>query len=260
MKNGDVAGEVIVTPSPRGEALHPRRGVAMPPAPLGGTSLPLDSPNDRRAHFADWLTHKDNPFFAKAIVNRVWKAYFGRGLVEAEDDLRATNPASNPALFDALAKDFVAHDYDIKRLMKQILTTDAYGRSSIPLATNAADDRFYSRYFVRRLPAEVILDAYSAVTGVPTPFVEASIGASGGFAKKNDYPAGTRAVQLPDTLLVSRFLDQFGRPERQQACACERTADSSVGQALHVSNGQTLNDKLRAEKVDGPDVARGPTD
>jgi hypothetical protein len=248
LKNGDLAGEVIVSPSPLGEALHPRRGEPMPPAPLGGTALSLDSPKDRRQHFAEWLTQKDNPFFAKAIVNRVWKAYLGRGLVEAEDDLRATNPASNPALFDALAQDFVKHGYDIKRLMRQILTSDAYGRSSTPLPSNAADDRFYSRYFVRRLPAEVILDAYSAVTGVPTPFVEASAGPSNGFVKKSDYPSGTRAVQLPDTLLVSRFLDQFGRPERQQACACERTADSSVGQALHVSNGQTLNDKLRDEK------------
>ena len=132
--------------------------------------------------------------------------------------------------------------------MKLILLSDAYGRSSNPLPANAGDDRFYSRYFVRRLPAEVILDAYSAVANVATPFVEASAGPSNGFVKKSDYPAGTRAVQLPDILLVSPFLDRFGRPERQQVCACERTADSSVGQALHVSNGQTLNDKLRDEK------------
>ena len=247
IKNGD-AGENIVSSSPHGNALHLRRGTPMPPAPLGGTALTLDSPNDRRKAFADWLTAKENPFFAKAVVNRVWKAYMGRGLVEAEDDLRATNPPSNPALFDALAADFAANGYDVKKLMRQILTSDAYARSSRPTKENAADDRFYSRYFVRRLPAEVILDAYSAITNVPTPFDEASAGPSNGTVKKTDYPSGTRAVQLPDTLLLSPFLDQFGRPERLQTCACERTADSSVSQALHVSNGKTLNDKLRHEK------------
>ncbi|MFO0935499.1 MAG: DUF1553 domain-containing protein [Gemmataceae bacterium] len=247
-KNGEAPEEVIVSSSPVGEALHPRRGVGMPPAPLGGTPLTLDSSVDRREHFANWLTAKDNPYFAKAAVNRVWKAYMGRGLVEADDDLRATNPPTNAALFDALAADFVKNGYDLKRTMKLILLSDAYGRSSTPLAGNAADDRFYSRYFVRRLPAEVILDAYSAVTDVETSFVEASAGPSNGFVRKSDYPTGTRAVQLPDILLVSPFLDQFGRPDRLQVCSCERTADSSVGQALHVSNGQTLNDKLRNEK------------
>lgn len=265
IKNGD-AGENIVSSSPHGNALHLRRGTAMPPAPLGGTAIPLDSPLDRRKAFADWLTAKKNPFFTKAIVNRIWKAYMGRGLVEAEDDLRATNPPSNPALFDALAADFIANGYDVKKLMRQILTSDAYARSSRPTKENTADDRFYSRYFVRRLPAEVILDAYSAITNVPTPFDEASAGPSNGTVKKTDYPSGTRAVQLPDTLLLSPFLDQFGRPERLQTCACERTADSSVSQALHVSNGKTLNDKLRndhsivrqwlADKLDDHEVIR----
>jgi hypothetical protein len=248
LKNGDTAGEVIVTSSPTGDVLHLRRGEPMPPAPLDGPALPLDSPVDRRVHFVDWLTARENPFFARAIVNRVWKAYMGRGLVEAEDDLRATNPPTNPPLFDALTADFIAGGYDLKALMRTILTSEAYGRSSHPTGGNAADDRFYSRYFLRRLPAEVILDAYSQITGVPTPFDTIAVGASGGFARKDDFPAGTRAVQLPDSLLVSRFLDQFGRAERLQACACERGADASVGQALHVSNGQTLNDKLRDER------------
>jgi hypothetical protein len=151
-------------------------------------------------------------------------------------------------LLEALVADFIAHNYDLRHLMRTIAASRAYGRSSQPVPGNEADDRFYSRYFLRRLPAEVILDAYSQITGVATPFDTIAVGASGGFAKKGDYPLGTRAVQLPDTLLVSRFLDQFGRAERQQACACERGSDSSVGQALHVSNGQTLNDKLRDEK------------
>jgi hypothetical protein len=245
LKNGDVAGDVFVQSLPAGEALHPRRGVPMPPTPLGGVAVPPTA--DRRAAFADWLTAPDNPYFAKAIVNRVWKNFMGRGLVEAEDDIRDSNPPSNPELLDALAPDFVANKYDVKHLMRVILTSAAYQRSSVAPPGTAADDRFYSRYLVRRLPAEVILDAYADLTGVPTPFSELNIGVSGGTAKSDQYPPGTRAVQLPDAQLVSRFLDAFGRAERMQTCSCERTTDASVGQALHLNNGQTLNDKLRAK-------------
>ncbi len=247
LKAGDRSGEVFVLGRPDGDALHLRRGSAMPPAPLGGTPMPAGSDADRRRYFADWLTAADNPFFAKAVVNRVWRAYMGRGLVEAEDDLRDTNPPSHPELLDALAKDFVAHRYDLKHLTRTILNSAAYQRSSRPLKENAADDRFYSRYLIRRLPAEVILDAYVDVTQEPTPFDKVSLGPSGGLAASTSYPRGTRATELPDSLLVSRFLETFGRPERAQTCACERTRDSSVTQALHLNNGQTLNDKLRAK-------------
>jgi hypothetical protein len=125
------------------------------------------------------------------------------------------------------------------------MNSQAYQRSSTPMAENKTDDRYYSHYFIRRLPAEVVLDAYSQVTGVPTPFREVNVGTSGGTAETKQYPLGTRALQLPDNLVVSRFLDAFGRPERQQTCSCERQQDSSVTQALHLNNGQTLNDKLR---------------
>jgi hypothetical protein len=240
-------GEVIVSPLPDGEVLHPRTGEPMPPTPLDGKPLPFDSPTDRREYFADWLTSPDNPYFAKALVNRVWKNFLGRGLVEAEDDLRETNPPTNPELLDALAKDFIAHKYDVKHLIRTILNSAAYQRSSRPLPANAADDRFYSRYLVRRLPAEVILDAYADVTGVPTAFSQVNLGPTGGVANAS-YPAGTRAMQLPDSLLVSPFLDAFGRAEREQTCSCEKSVDASVGQALHLNNGKTLNDKLRDPK------------
>jgi len=246
LKNGDRAGEVLVQSRMDGDALHPRRGVGMPPTPLDGRPLAADSPADRRTYFADWLTGPDNPYFAKALVNRVWKNYFGRGLVEAEDDLRETNPATNRELFDALAADFVAHKFDVKHLTRTILKSAAYQRSSRPLAANAADDRFYSRYLLRRLPAEVILDAYSDVTGVPTAFTQLKSAGGDALTATASYPRGTRAVQLPDSLAASRFLEAFGRADRVQTCACERTADASVGQALHLNNGQTLNDKLRA--------------
>ncbi|HEY2911153.1 MAG TPA: DUF1553 domain-containing protein, partial [Gemmataceae bacterium] len=242
------SGEVLVQTRSEGEALHRRRGIAMPPMPLGARPLPAESPLDRRAYFADWLTAPDNPYFAKALVNRVWKNFMGRGLVEAEDDLRETNPPSNRELFDALAADFVAHKFDVKHLMRTILNSAAYQRSSRPMSANAADDRFYSRYLIRRLPAEVILDAYADVTGVPTPFNQIKSNAGDALTAIATYPLGTRAVQIPDSLAASRFLEAFGRADRVQTCSCERTADASVTQALHLNNGQTLNDKLRGDK------------
>ncbi|MBY0512945.1 MAG: DUF1553 domain-containing protein, partial [Gemmataceae bacterium] len=181
----------------------------------------------------------------KALVNRVWKNFMGRGLVEAEDDLRETNPPSNRELLDALAADFVKNKFDVKHLIRTVLTSAAYQRSSKPLPANAADDRFYSRYLIRRLPAEVILDAYSDVTGVPTPYTQLKSNAGDAVTPVAFYPSGTRAVQLPDSLAVSRFLEAFGRADRVQTCSCERTSDASVTQALHLNNGQTLNDKLR---------------
>lgn len=245
LKIGDRAGDVVVQSRAAGEALHRRTGTPMPPKPLDGKPLPLDSPTDRRAYFADWLTSPDNPYFARAFVNRVWKNFMGRGLVEAEDDLRETNPPSNRELLDALAADFIEHRFDVKYLIRTIANSAAYQRSSKPLPDNAADDRFYSRYLIRRLPAEVILDAYSDLTGVPTPFTQLKSAAGDSLTATTAYPPGTRAVQVPDSLVASRFLEAFGRADRVQTCACERTSDASVTQALHLNNGQTLNDKLR---------------
>jgi hypothetical protein len=244
LKNGD-RGEILVQSLPTGDVPHPRRGSPMPPTPLDGSSLALESASDRREYFVDWLTAPDNPYFAKARVNRIWRSLMGRGLVEAEDDLRQTNPPTNAELFDALANDFRDHHYDTKYLFRTIMNSAVYQRSSKPLAGNGVDDRFYSRYLIRRLPAEVILDAYSQVTGVPTPFTAISSNASDSATPYAGFPRGLRALQLPDSRVVSRFLDAFGRPERLQTCSCERQQDASVGQALHVNNGGTLNDKLR---------------
>lgn len=243
LKNGDRAGEVVVQTLTTGDALHPRRSQAMPPTPLDGQPLSLESTEDRRAYFADWLTKPDNPYFAKALINRVWHNYLGRGLVEPEDDLRQTNPPTNSELLDALAKNFIEHGYDVQYLMREILNSATYQRSSVPLATNAKDERFYSHYLVRRLSAEVILDGYSQVTEVPTPFA-IFFDARPVF----NFARGLRALQLPDVKVASAFLDAFGRPERTQTCSCERQQDATVGQALHVNNGATLNDKLRAKE------------
>jgi hypothetical protein len=261
LKNGDRSGDVIVQELPAGDIPHPRRNLPMPPAPLDAKALPLDSPMNRRQYFANWLTAPENPYFARALVNRVWRNFLGRGLVEAEDDLRQTNPPTNPELFEALARDFVEHHYDVKYVMRTILNSATYQRSAKPLPGNETDDRFYSHYLIRRLPAEVILDAYTQVTSVPTKFAIY-------FDERPvfDFPLGTRAQQLPDVQIASTFLDAFGRPDRTQTCSCERHQDSSVGQALHLNNGQTLNDKLRAkesrvdqwlqEKLSDPEAVR----
>lgn len=246
LKNGERADEVIVESLPSGEVLHPRRSIPMPPTPLDARPLPPDSPMDRREYLARWITAPENPYFARAIVNRVWRNFLGRGLVEAEDDIRQTNPASNQELFEALARDFVKHGYDVKGLMRTIMNSATYQRSSRPVSGNESDDRYYSHYLIRRLPAEVILDAYAQVTGVPTPFTQIN---TPGRSEQNAYgdaPLGLRALQLPDSAVVSPFLDAFGRPERVQTCSCERDQDSSVAQALHLDNGHTLNDKLRS--------------
>jgi hypothetical protein len=232
LKNGDREGEVLVLASAEGNINLPRLGLPLPPRPLDGQEMAMDDPTDRRQKLSDWLTSPGNPYFAKALVNRVWRNFMGRGLVEPEDDLRLTNPPSNQELFDALAADFVKSGYDVRHLIRSIMLSAAYQRTATPSGNNGKDDRYYSRYIVRRLPAEVILDALSQVTAVPTDFA--------------GYPKGTRALQLPDSQVASYFLTAFGRPERERTCACERQQEPNVAQALHLSNGDTINMKLRA--------------
>jgi hypothetical protein len=166
------------------------------------------------------------------IVNRVWKNFMGRGLVEPVDDMRATNPASNEDLMNALVQDFVKHKFDLKHLIRTVMQSATYQLSSDTNVTNAKDDKYYSHFIARRLPAEVILDGLSQVTGVPTNF--------------DGYPAGTRSLQLPDSRVDSYFLTVFGRPERLITSDAERTQDPSLTQALHIINGKTINEKLRA--------------
>lgn len=248
LKNGERGGDLVLFAASSGDIPHPRTGMAMPPRPLDADAMTIDSPADRRIYFADWLTRPDNPFFARALVNRVWANFLGRGLVDPEDDMRLTNPASDEPLFAALAGDFVAHGFDVKQLIRTIMNSATYQRSSVPLPENAADDRYYSHYLIRRLSAEVALDAYSQVTGVPTPFTQLRSAGGDALEGTSSYPIGTRALQLPDSLVASQFLLAFGRPDRVQTCSCERQQDSSVTQALHLNNGDTLNNKLRDPK------------
>lgn len=235
-RGGD--GNRVIFLADYGEVIQPRTGKPQPPRPLDGERLSFDDPHDRRVHLAKWLTSPDNPYFSRAIVNRIWANFFGIGLVDKVDDLRLTNPASNERLLSFLATDLAQNRYDLKSLMRKILLSETYQRSSVTLAANAADERFHARFYPRRLKAEVLLDAVSQVTGVPTPFKDANA--------NKDLPLGTRALQLHDTTIASYFLETFGRPERILTCTCERTDEPSMTQVLHLANGKTLLEKLEA--------------
>jgi hypothetical protein len=231
----------------KGELTQPLTGKPQPPTPLDGEPLPFDSTDDRRVHLATWLTAPENPYFARSITNRVWANFFGVGLVESVDDMRDSNPASNEELLSATAAYVVENKFDLKTLMRAILQSHTYQRSSHPLAENEAEHRFYSRYYPRRLMAEVMLDAISQVTDVPTDFTE--IAYPGADKQKTDfYPKGTRALQLYDSAVASYFLKTFGRNDRQITCECERSDEPSMVQVLHISNGDTLNSKLQAKE------------
>lgn len=219
----------------KGELIQPLTGIAQRPAPLDGEALAFDDPEDRRVHLAAWLTSPENPYFARSITNRVWANFYGVGLVEQIDDMRDSNPASNEALLQAVADYLVKHKFDLKALMREILQSATYQRSSRPLPENQAEKRFYSRYYPRRLMAEVLLDAISQVTDVPTEFDE--IAFKGADRQKTDfYPTGTRAIQLYDAAVGSYFLSTFGRNERQITCECERSDEPSMVQVLHLSS------------------------
>jgi hypothetical protein len=176
------------------------------------------------------MTRPDNPWFARLVVNRLWKHYLGRGLVEPEDDLRSTNPATNDPLLDYLAGRLVADGYDLKAVTRLILNSRTYQLSSAPNATNRDDEQNASHYLPRRLPAEVLLDAISAVTEVPESFP--------------GRPRGTRAIELWDNRLPSYFLDVFGRSERTSPCECGRSGEPTMAQCLHLMNAPEVQRKI----------------
>jgi hypothetical protein len=202
------------------------------PAVLGGPTLEIAPDEDPRLKLADWMSDKANPFFAKALVNRYWKHFFQRGLVEPEDDLRETNPATNPALLDALAGHFVTSGYDLKDLVRLIARSQTYQLSAIPNAYNRIDQQNYSHYYPRRMQAEVLLDALDQLTGSRTEFA--------------NLPPGTRAIALPDNSYnrSTPFLKVFGRPEGASVCECERVQAPSLAQSLHLMNAADVKRKL----------------
>jgi hypothetical protein len=240
-RDGDGKRTVVVLE--QGDVIQPSKGKPQPPAPLDAPPIDPDSPADRRVALADWMVSQENPYFTKAIVNRVWANFFGIGIIQPVDDLRASNPPSNPKLIAALEKHLIDHRYDLKSLMRLILESETYQRASEATAYNEQDRKQFTRYYPRRLMAEVLLDAICQVTGVPQEFKEIEF--SGADRKPTDaYPKGTRAIQLHDSAVRSTFLKTFGRHQRRITCDCERSNEPSVIQVLHLSNGETLNEKL----------------
>jgi len=242
-RSGDGKRTLVTVRS--GELVQPKNGKPQMPTPLDAEPIPFDAPGDRREHAAEWLTSAENLLFSRSITNRIWKNFFGVGLVEQVDDMRASNPASNEEMLAAASNYLVAENFDLKVLMKAILQSETYQRSSETLPQNAGDVRQYSRFFPRRLMAEVLLDAVSQVTDVPTEF-DKIVFLGSDVKDTKDYPKGTRAIQLHDSAVQSYFLQTFGRNQRRITCECERSDEPSLVQVLHISNGDTLNQKLSA--------------
>jgi hypothetical protein len=240
------SGEQALVPLGGKDLPHPRTGEAVPAQVLGGPPADFASVNDRRQVLATWMTDPQNPFFAKAITNRIWAHYFGRGLIEPIDDIRQTNPATNPALLDALTARMRELNYDLKAFTRTLLSSRLYQTSSTALPDNADDHQSFSHYLQRPLPAEVLLDAISESTGVPEEF--------------NGWPVGYRAIQVWDNHMPSYFFRIFGRPVRATVCECERSDEPSIAQALHLLNAPELFEKIshrqgRARRLSGSSLS-----
>jgi hypothetical protein len=214
------------------EATNMRSGEKISPAALGDAIPPIAPDDDPRLRLADWMAEPDNPFFAKALVNRYWKHFFKRGLIEPEDDIRDSNPASNPELLAALEQHFVASGFDLRDLIRVMTRSQAYQLSAMPNEHNAADLQNFSHYYPKRMQAEVLLDSIDQLTGASTTFA--------------NLPPGTRAIALPDNSYnrASPFLAVFGRPENTSVCECERVQSSSLAQSLHMLNSSDIKSKL----------------
>ena len=203
----------------------------MRPKGLGSEQMKLSADDDPRHALVDWMAAPNNPFFAKSLTNRYWKHFFNRGLVDPEDDMRATNPATNPELLEQLAYHFINSKFDLKKLVKTICESKTYQLSAMPNKYNAKDKQNFSRYYPRRLNAEVLLDAINDFCDTTSNF--------------SGLPTGTRAIQIPDRGGVqSYFLTVFGAPEGSSVCECERTSDANLAQCLHLLNSKEIQQKL----------------
>lgn len=212
--------------------------------PLAGEPIEVSAFEDPRQRLVDWMVAADNPFFARAVANRYWAHFFGRGIVDPLDDMRITNPPSNPELLDALAKELTDSKYSLKHLIRTIVKSRTYQLSSTPNERNKHDKQTYARYYPRRMSAEVLYDALNQVANAPAGF--------GGLP--TDRHAPNRAIMLPDESFTSYFLDVFGRPQRISACECERVSEANLAQALHLLNSDEVQGKLarsggRAEQM-----------
>jgi hypothetical protein len=216
--------------------------------PLEGEPMTVSADDDPRQVLADWMTDAKNPFFARAVVNRYWAHFFGRGIVDPLDDMRVTNPPSNPELLDALAAELVKNGYSLKSLIKTICKSRTYALSSEPNEQNQSDKQSFARYYPKRLPAEVVFDAVCAVTESATAFT----------GLPSDTYAPARAIMLPDESYTSYFLDVFGRPQRSSACECERVNEASLAMTLHLLNSEEVQGKLAHPSGRAAKLAQDP--
>jgi hypothetical protein len=229
-KGGEDYRETIIFNSGGGDVNHPVGGRAMPPKFLGGDT-PDVSGKDRRIVLAKWLASPQNPWFATSFANRVWAHFMGVGIVEPVDDFRVSNPASNPELLEALGKHFTDTKYNLKALVRDICNSRTYQRATQRNPTNAGDDRNFAHALVRRIKAENLLDTISMVTETKDKF--------------DGLPLGARAVQIADGTSSTYFLKTFGRATRETPCSCEVKMEPTLSQALHLLNGDTVNQKMR---------------
>jgi hypothetical protein len=216
--------------------------------PLDGDPEVLTPGEDPRHRLADWMVNAKNPFFARAVANRYWAHFFGKGIVDPVDDMRVTNPPSNPELLDALAKELVDGKYSLKHLIKAIVKSRAYQLASAPNEFNRSDKKAFARYYPHRMTAEVLFDAVSQVTGSPATFQ----------GLPTDKHAPNRAIMLPDEAFPSYFLDVFGRPQRISACECERVSEANLAQVLHLLNSQEIQGKLARPSGRADQLAKDP--
>jgi hypothetical protein len=231
---GQQAQRQVIFNKSTGTVLNKRNNQPAKIQPLDGQPMDIAAEDDPRQHLADWMADPKNPFFARAVANRYWSHFFGRGIVDPIDDMRVTNPPSNPELLDALAKELVDNKFSLKHLIKVIVKSRTYQLSSQPNEFNKHDKQAYARFYPRRMSAEVLYDAINQVTNVPATF--------GGLPTDKNAP--NRAIMLPDEAFPSYFLDVFGRPQRLSACECERVNEANLAQALHLLNSQEIQDKL----------------
>jgi Protein of unknown function (DUF1553)/Protein of unknown function (DUF1549)/Bacterial Ig-like domain (group 2) len=231
-----------------GNVTNTRTGKPAVMRPLDGDPVGLTSGEDPRHRLADWMVDAKNPFFARAVANRYWAHFMSRGIVDPVDDMRVTNPPSNPELLDALANELVDSKYSLKHLIKVICKSRTYQLSSMPNEFNKSDKKSFARYYPHRMSAEVLYDAVSQVTGTPGSFA----------GLPADRHAPNRAIMLPDEAFPSYFLDVFGRPQRISACECERVSEANLAQVLHMLNSQEIQGKLARPGARAEQLARDP--
>ena len=232
-KPGQNPGEEVIYHTRKvAQTANKKDGGTVKATGLGDDPLDLTADDDPRHALVDWMSGANNKFFAHTLVNRYWKHFFSRGLVEPEDDMRETNPAVNPELLEGLAQHFIRNGFDMKDLIRTICQSQTYQLSSIPNEFNAKDKTYFSRYYPKRLNAEVLYDAINQMTDSQASF--------------SGLPVGTRAVQLPDNSFNSQsyFLTVFGRPDSSSSCECERSSDASLAQSLHLLNSKDIQSKL----------------